>query len=179
MKRVAICFMLINMAFGVATGQEPKEPIIERVVMVPPEIILPVIAYQADSPLQIEEIKLFQFVSGGGGSQSYKVRNKGTKPIRSYTIGTWNSVGTGWAVERPMKENLLPGQVATLIGNEVEVVDLTDALRNQLNLRGVMQASVVFMVVRVEYADGSEYNGEPLYKALKTHLDTVSLVIER
>lgn len=175
MKRVAICFMLINMALvGVASGQGTKESVIQRVVLVPPDIVLPVIAYQADSPLQIEDIKLFQFVSGEGSSQSYKVRNKGTKPIRSYTIGAWNSVGTGWEIERPVKDNLLPGQVATLVGNEVEIVELTEALRNQLNLRGVMQASVVFMVVRVEYTDGSVYNSAPLYKALKTHLDRVS-----
>lgn len=176
MKRVAICFMLINMTLvGVASGQGTKERLIERVVIVPPDIVLPVIANQPDCPLQIEDIKLFGYISGGGGGPSYKVRNKGTKPIRSYTIGAWNSAGTGWEVELPVNGGLFPGQVSSPGGGgEVEVVELTESLRNQLNLRGEMQAIVVFMVVRVEYTDGSVYNSEPVYKALKTHLDKIS-----
>lgn len=152
---------------GVPSGQGTQEPSIQRVVIVPPDIVLPLIAYQPDSPLQIEDIKIFQFVSGGGGSQSYRVRNTGKKPIRSYTIGTWNSGGTGWDVELPFKENLLPGQVGTLTGNEVQVVELTEDLRNQLKLRGEMKVIMVFMIVRVEYADGSIYNSESLYKSFK------------
>lgn len=175
MKRLAISFVLINMALvGVAFGQNSKEQVVRRVVIVPPNIILPVIAYQPDCPLQIEDIKLFGFVSGGGSSQSYIVRHKGTKPIRSYTIGTWNTAGTGWDIEKRVDGSFLPGQVSTLDGNEVEVVELTEGLRNQLKLRREMQAIVVFMVLSVEYADGSVYNSEPLYKALKTHLDKIS-----
>lgn len=175
MKRVAVCFVLINLALvGGAFGQRTQEREIQRVVIVPPDIGLPVIAYQPDSPLQIEDVKLFQYVTGGGGTQSYKVRHKGTKPIRSYTIGAWNTAGTGWEVERRGDGDLLPGQVATPTGYEVEVVELTDSIRNKLNLRGEMQAIWVFMVTRVEYADGSVYDSEPAYKALKTHLEKIA-----
>ena len=175
MKRLAICSVLISLALvGVAFGQGTKQLEIQRVVIVPASIGLPVIVDQPDCPLQIEEPRLFKSISGGGGGESYKVRHKGTKPIRSYTIATWNTAGTGWEVEKLVKGNLVPGQVATLVGNEVEFVDLTEGLRDQLELNGEMQAIVMFMVLRVEYVDGSIYDGKPLYEALKRHLDKIS-----
>lgn len=174
MKRILLCSILTNLALvGVAFGQGPKGQVVQRVVIVPPDIALPVIAHQPDCPLQIEDIKLFAFVSGGGG-QSYTVRHKGTKPIRSYTIGSWNTAGTGWDIERRVNGDLLPGQVAPREGTEVEIVEVTEGLRKQLNLNGDMRAIVVLMVVRIEYADGSTYDNKPLYAALKKHLDKVS-----
>lgn len=175
MKRVIISAFAIGILLtGLVSGQENKNPT-KTAVVVPPEIISPVVAYQPDCPLRIEDIKLLQFVKGGGSSQSLRVRNTGKKAIKSYTIGTWNSVGTGWDVERPIVENLLPGETAIPPGSEVEVVPLTKELRDQLGLNGEMQAIVVFVVIRVEFADGSFYDGEPLYKALKAHLNKLSL----
>ncbi|HET6893206.1 MAG TPA: hypothetical protein VFH31_19055 [Pyrinomonadaceae bacterium] len=176
MKRIAICWMFISITLvGVAFGQNSQGKGKRRVVIVPPHIILPVVASQPDSPLQIEDLKVFMAVSGGNISYSYKVRNRGATPIRSYTIGASNTAGTGWEVgPRPLEENLLPGQVATLAGNEVEVIELTEDLRNQLELRGEMQAIMVLMVVGVEYWDGSAYKSEPLYKALQAHLEKIS-----
>lgn len=175
MKRVTIAAFIIGILLaGVASGQEKKNAT-NTAFAVPPEIIAPVVAYQPDCPLRIEDVKLLQSVEGSGNSQSLKVRNTGTKPIRSYTIGTWNSVGTGNEVERPLPSNLLPGDVSIPDGNEVEVVPLTKELRDQLSLHGDMQALVVFVVVRVQFADGSVYDGAPLYKALKAHLNKLSL----
>jgi hypothetical protein len=155
MKQFTFAILTISIfLIGVASGQEKKDPT-KMVVVIPQQIAAPLVAYQPDCPLRIEDIKLFKFVKGGGGFQSFNVRNTGTKAIRSYTIGTWNSVGTGWQVERPVPNNLLPGDVSIPDGDEV--------------------AMVVFVVVRVEFADGSTYDGEPLYKALKGHLDKVSL----
>jgi len=175
MRRVAICFGLIYMALaGVAFGQTTQEQERNRVVIIPPDVALPVIAYQPGCPLQIEQVKLLSYLSGGGG-QSYRVRNRGKKPIRSYTIGGWNTVGTGFEVQQPVKNTILPGQIYVREGRgEVEVVELTESLREQLDLRGEMKTVYVFMVVRVEYADGSVYNDEPVYKALKTHLDSIA-----
>lgn len=175
MKRIIVGFGLICIAWaGIAFGLSAQEQVTERVVIMPPDFALPVIAYQPDCPLKIEEVKLFSYLSGGGGS-STTVRNKGTKPIRSYTIGAWNTVGTGGWFEQPVKGTLLPGQVdVPSSGEEVEVVELTESLREQLKLSGGMKAVVVFMVVRVEYADGSVYNDEPIHEALKTHLDSIA-----
>ena len=175
MKLITIFLMLSSMGLvGATSGQhKAQESSLPLVVLVPSDIGLPVIVYQPDCPLQIEDVQLFRYIDGGGG-ESYKVRNKSNKPIRSYTIGTWNTVGTGGEVERRLEQNLLPNQVATLVGNEVKVVELTETLRNQLNLRGEMRAIVVFMVLRAEYTDGSIYNNVPVYEALKTHLDKIS-----
>ena len=175
MKQFTFAVLTISIfLIGVASGQEKKDPT-KTVVVIPQQIAAPLVAYQTDCPLRIEDIKLFQFVKGGGGFQSFNVRNTGIKAIRSYTIGTWNSVGTGWQVERTVPNNLLPGDVSAPDGDKVEVVALTKELRHQLNLDGDMQAMVVFMVLRVEFADGSTYDGEPVYKALKAHLDKASL----
>ena len=174
MKQVAVSMIFVIALAGAGAGQEKKESR-KRVVVVPPQIASPVIAYQPDCPLRIEDIKLFQFVSGGGGTQSVQVRNIGNKPIRSYTIGTWNSVGTGWEVERKLRDNLLPGDVSGPQENEVEVQPLTEDLRRQLNLNGEAQAIVVFVIIRVEFVDGSVYDNEPLYKTLKAHFDKLSV----
>jgi hypothetical protein len=158
-------------AFGQDTSRQEKK----RVVIIPPEVTLPAIAYQPDCPLQIEDITVFINLSRGGVAAGYKVRNKGAKPIRSYTIGVWNTVGTGWELGGRPKGNILPGQVyAPDEEVEVEVVGLTESLRKQLDLREGMNAVLVFMIARVEYADGSTYTSEPSYKALKAHLDDIA-----
>jgi hypothetical protein len=166
-----ICLAL----FGVAFGQSPQGHATRRAVVIPPDVALPVVASQPDSPLQIEDVRLFKYVNGGSVAQTFKVRNSGTKAIRSYTVGAWNSVGTGWEIEQPVSGGGLPGQTSSPEdGGEAEVVELTEKLRNELDLRGGMKTVVVFMVVRVEYTDGSTYNNQSVYEALKTHLDKIA-----
>lgn len=176
MKRVVICFVLIHLVLvGRAFGQSAEGQVDRRVVIVPASVVLPVVASQPDCPLQIEDVKFFKYLSGGGNAETYRVRNKGTKSIRSYTIGAWNTVGTGWENEHVIDGTLLPNQVFVPTGGyEVEVVELTESLRNQLKLRGEMQVIVVFIIARIEYADGSIWSNEATYKALKAHLDKIS-----
>ena len=174
MKRAIAVLALSLLLTGVTSGQE-KNDSPKPVVIIPMEIISPVVANQPDCLVRIEDIKLLQFVKQGGCSQFFKVRNTSTKAIRSYTIGAWNSAGTGWEVERSFPANLFPGDVAIPETNEVEVVPLTKELRRQLNLEGDMRALVVLVVVRVEFADGSAYDGESFYKALKAYLNKMSL----
>lgn len=174
MKRFTIAILTVGIfLIGVASGQEKNNPS-KQVIDIPAQVISPLVAYQPDCPLRIEDIKLFQFVTGGGGSQTFKVRNTGTKPVRSYTVGTWNSAGTGWQIEKTVSGGLLPGDVSVPDGDKIEVVALSKELKQQLKLDGDMQAVVVFVVLRVEFADGSTYDGEPLYRALKAHLDKIS-----
>ena len=47
-------------------------------------------------------------------------------------------------------------------GREIEFVPLTDELRERFKLKGPMKAVGVFMVVRVEFIDGSVYSNEQL-----------------
>lgn len=174
MKRFTIAVLTAGIfLIGTASAQEKKDPS-KHVVVIPTQVISPLVAYQPDCPLRIEDIKLFQFATGGGGSQSFKIRNAGTKPVRSYTVGTWNSAGTGWQIEKTVPGGLLPGDVSVPDGDKIEVVGLSKELKQQLNLDGDMQAVVVFVVLRVEFADGSTYDGEPLYRALKAHLNKIS-----
>lgn len=168
---LVVCLALCEVAFG----QSPQGRSPRRVVVIPPEVALPVVASQPDSPLQLEDVKLFKEVTGGGVAWSYKVRNKGTKPIRSYTVGAWTSLGTGSEIEQPLKGPLLSGQAASSEGGgEPEVVELTERLRDELRLRGGMKTITVFVIVRVEYTDGSTYDNGSMYEALKTHLDQLA-----
>ena len=176
MKRKAMYAGFICLAlFAAAFGQSQQGRATRRVVVIPPDVALPLVASQPDSPLQIEDVKLFKYVNESGGAQTFKVRNNGTKAIRSYTVGAWNSVGTGWEIEQPVSGCLLPGQTSSPDGGgEAEVVELTEKLRNELDLRGGMKTVMVFMVVRVEYTDGSTYNNRSVYEALKTYLDKIA-----
>jgi len=50
---------------------------------------------------------------------------------------------------------------------------MTDDLRERLKFRGPMKAVSVFMVVRLEFADGSVYSDEPTLKALQEYFEQV------
>jgi hypothetical protein len=70
---------------------------------------------------------------------------------------------------------LLPGQTYSQFegSHKPEIVPLTDELRDKLNLRGPMQAVVVLMITRVEFADGAVYDAKPTYEALQTHFEKI------
>jgi hypothetical protein len=139
-----------------------------KYAVVPPEEVLMVIAYQPESGLQFEEVKYLAGVDGGN-SPSFLVRNKGTKPIRSFTVGgPW---GTETWSEEFTKKLFMPGERTVPDGDDAEIVPLSKELREKLKLNGSMKAIGVLMVVRVEYADGSVYSAEPAYEALQKFSD--------
>lgn len=55
--------------------------------------------------------------------------------------------------------------------DNAEIVPLTDELRDKLKLKGPMRALVVFMIVHIEYADGTVYSAESTYKAFLKYGD--------
>ena len=69
-----------------------------------------------------------------------------------------------------------PGGKAPLAvgGREIEFVPLTDDLRERFKLKGSMKAVGVFMVVRVEFTDGSVYSNEPAFTALQEYFEKMS-----
>jgi len=149
---------------------------------VPREIGLPVVASQPDCPLQLENVITLKYVNGGTWD-SYQLRNRGTKPIRAYTIA-WLSTGgpesiSAWP-RRITDELFLPGQVHPRPGedSQIEIVPLNRLLRERAKLPKQMQAVNVLMVVRVEYADGSIYSDEPTYKALQAYFKNIALLLE-
>jgi len=134
--------------------------------MLPAEQALLAVAYQPDSPLEFENPKLLQQIGGHWG-QSFNVRNRGTKPIRAFDIGTSAGSGWGWKANDP-SAFIVPGQrPGREEADDDEIIPLTEQLRDQLKLRGPMKGVVILMVVRVEYADGSVYDAGQAFEAMQ------------
>lgn len=172
-----LCFVSVCAA-SMIKGQEAKRPEKPQAVVVPREMILPVVVFQPDCPLQFEKVAILKYFGGGTGDV-YQLRNRGAKPIRSYTVATSYSNHTGAEVRA--RDLLMPGQTAPQPGEgtEVEILPLTDSLREQLKLSEPMKVIAVFMVVRVEFADGSTYDDEPVYKSLRAYFEDLYGKMER
>jgi len=141
----------------------------------PRESIVRVVALQPDCPLEFVRALLLHGVEGGG-FQIYQVRNRGTKPIRSYKIATVTSVGTSasWGDGKlPLQQLLFPGDLrAQRIEDwNINIVPLTDKMKVDFDVKGPLKGIVVFMVVRVELADGTTYTAEAEYEALQAFFE--------
>jgi hypothetical protein len=160
---------------GTSRGQQqPKR----KAVLVPADHVLTTIANQPDCPLKFDKVAMIVYVDAeGGGSDVYELRNHGSKAIRGYTVAVWTSIGTGNIVEQKRVGTgpVLPGEIAPqpVRGREVEIVPITDALRDKLKLGGPMTAVSVFMILRVEFEDGSIYSDEPAFTALQQYFETI------
>lgn len=169
---IIVCFLLAFYAGAIQGQKTPNEDRLKFVV-VPSEQILVTIAEQPGCPLKFEEVKYLAALDGGG-TPSFEIRNRGTKPIRNFTVG-----GTDWTMswsEQFTKKLLMPGETAE--GNDdVEIVNLSDQLREKLNLSGPMKSVLVLMVIKVEFADGSAYNAESTYKALQKYTEKLDNLI--
>lgn len=162
-------------AFAASRGGAQEK---QRHVVLPREVALPSAASQPDCPMQFEKIQ-FLWSLDGRERVSLTLRNRGTKPVSGVTFGYAASHGGGWVLSWPTRmtgEVVLPGQAVPLSENEsrIEVIPMTDELRDKLKLRGPMQAVAVFMVIRVKFADGTVYDDEPLFKSLQTYFDEVA-----
>lgn len=182
--RYFICVLCLTFicAVGESAGQETAQSDRRHAVVIPPEIIMPVVASQPDCPLQFENVKLLKYLDGSGG-EMYQLRNRSLKPIRSYKIAMWISVGTGDETSWPREltsELLMPDQTTPRAseGREIKIVRLTDELRDKLKLRGSMQGIIVFMVVSVEFADGTTYNDEITSKALEAYTERIGASLD-
>lgn len=173
-KIIILCFVCACSATA-TYSQELRRQDRSKFVVVPPEQVLLTIAAQPGCPLQFEEVKYLAGVDGGG-SPSFLVRNKSVKPIRSFTVG-----GTDWTISWPnefTKRLLMPGERAAA-DDDVEIVNLSNELRDKLNLRGAMRSILVLMVVKVEFADGSNFSNESTYQALQEYSEKLSELSSR
>ncbi|HEX8072940.1 MAG TPA: hypothetical protein VF546_23545 [Pyrinomonadaceae bacterium] len=145
----------------------------KKYVLVPAEQTLAVIAVQPGCPVQFEDVKTIRYLDGGG-TTVFRLRNRSTKAIRSVRFAWLGVEGTyalsAWprAFGSPL---LMPGQLepGDDIDEQEEAVPLTDKLAEQLGLRGPMKGITILMVVKVEFADGSTYNAEPSFQALRAY----------
>lgn len=136
------------------------------------ETIHPVIAYQSDCPIEFTKVRVVGCL-GGGNWYMYQIRNRSMKPIIAYTINTITSAGTGNEasfIADTKREQLMPGEIRPTSMEKswrVTIVPNPDKLKPKSNANNIMKGIVIYMIRRVEFADGSIYNGEQEYKFLK------------
>jgi hypothetical protein len=178
-----LCLVLVCGAI-VSKGQETKEsPAKQRAVVVPRDIVLVSIASQPDSPLQIESPVFLAYLRGGGG-EVFRLRNRGNKPIRKYTVAVISANDTGWQSDWPTSAStsvLMPGDFypSNVETERFEIVPLTESLRKQLHLDGRMFGMSVVMIVRVEFSDGTSYDDATTFKALQAYFKDLALKVDR
>jgi len=159
---------------GSAQNTDPKER--HQYVIAPRDFALPVIVAQPDSPLDFVETQTLINIDTRVFTPSFRLRNHGTKPIRSFTVATAGNSEWNWTAKNS-GDYFLAGQIKTLEeDNRDEVVPLTDALRDRLKLSGSMKGFMVLLVVSVEYADGSVFH-ETGYEALNDYIPIISAAL--
>jgi hypothetical protein len=152
----------------------------EQCFIAPSEDVLVVIAHQPDCPIEFLSAYCVGFLSGGG-REIYTIRNRATKPIKGYTIAIVDSDGTedkhSIMINRPVAY-FRPGAIlpSSRADQNLDIVPLTDQLREKFKVKGEMSVVKIFMIVRVEFADGSVYSAEPAYKSLKKFFDKNSII---
>jgi hypothetical protein len=165
----SVCLLAVN------TGGQQQEKL--RYVAVPPERMLLTVAAQPDSPLLVENAKLLIGVGPYPAGVSCQLRNRGTKPIRSFRIVLWSSTSAGGGLsprERSGGRLLMPGEVMPCDeGDPDEIIPLTEQLRDKLKLRGPMKTVEVLMVESVRFADGTTYSDEATSEALVTFFENL------
>ncbi len=165
---IKILWLFCFCAMGVL-AQETEQVRIRKFVEVPREVILQVVAVQPNCPVKFEDIHFLASLEGGG-SNSYRLRNIGTKPIRSVKVASSNGVGNGYANYGNvlmMPGELMPEPTPVCPGCvKDEIVPLTDELREKLKLKGPMGNVIILIVVEVEFMDGTKYTDERTYNAM-------------
>ncbi len=147
-------------------GQEKRQCFI-----VPNDISLAVVAYQPNSPIEFIKTPIVCFLDGGSIG-IYQLQNRSSKPIRSYTVATITSVGTGYETNFQVtkKENyFMPGKRRPEAMEDwgYDFVSLTEELRSKYHINGNLKDITIFFVIRVEFADGDVFNAKSEYESLK------------
>lgn len=168
MREIFVCMAILLCGFT-SNAQEPKQRT-QEFVPVPREIVMPLVAVQPDCPLQFERVEGLMNVNGGGAS-IYRLLNRGSKPITSFTISYLFPNGNGGS--RGWNRFLSPGEYweDTIEGQTQRLRPLNDALRDKLDLRGPMKGFIICFVESVEFADGSSFKDETTHKALRIYLE--------
>jgi len=167
--------LLLVISFsGAVYGQDALNAQKPQAFIMPSELILPVIASQPGCPLRFENVRSISFIDRSGTAETFNLRNVGNKPIRDFKVAAYTSYGGMWSKSRPKNELqrvVLPSETASVGGEEnVEIIPLNDELRTKFKLTDrPMGGVVVFMVVRVEFDDGTVFSDEKASKALEAY----------
>jgi hypothetical protein len=165
--------LLLVFFFVTATNLAQQAPSKAKAVVIPSGIYMPTVA-QPDCPLKIEKAFVGKMLDGTE-QMFFQARNTGSKPIVSFQIDMVGSNGGGQSAFFPYKRgqaSVLPGAVAPpgLKEDSVEFVPLTEDLKQKLRLTGKMRVIALFMVLKVEFQDGTTYDAMPLLNSLEEHL---------
>jgi len=159
--------LVVCAAANHASGQDrainPNE--LHQFVVMPRDLGLPLLVAQPEAPLEFVETRLLVNVGSGNWVPSFRIRNRGTKPIVAFTVAS--AYGDEWGWKAQGSDNyLMPGRITSLEeDSRDEIVPLTETLQDRLKLRGSMKGIIALLVVRVQYVDGSEFR-ESGYDAL-------------
>jgi hypothetical protein len=177
-RRIALWCLVCFWVGGSVWAQQGSDEL--KFIIAPKDTYLLTIASQPDCPIQIENAKLLLAIGVGNWGASYRLRNAGTKALRvhSITLSMWTAQGVGstWqVVTQDTDKAVLPGEVITIREDdcEIEIVPLTDEIRDKMKLRGPLHAVVVLMVEQVKFADGSVYSDERTAKALQSYFQKI------
>jgi hypothetical protein len=168
-KSILMCIVCLC-AFSAARGQQSDPEEGHRFAIVPSDQGLLVVVNQPESPLEFVNPKLLASMRGTW-RPDFRLRNRGTKPIRAYTVAAIANAEWGWTA-RDSDHYIMPGQVAPPLGKgeEGKIVPLTEELRDKLKLRGPMKGIMALTVVRVEYADGTVFEDKG-YEAQREYFE--------
>ncbi len=182
-KRIGLVFLLLLAISTLGKAQKSyQEQEKLRVFVEPRESVLPLIAYQPNCPLEFQNVSFLSHV-GGGGAPNYEIRNVSGKPITEFKVavsafGTEGSRFT-FKAENP-SEWIMPGdkwprssKMQKKEHSRLEIVPLTDELRQKGKVGPPMKGVLVFMVIRVVFADGSEYSDEIAYRELQKLFENI------
>ena len=92
---------------------------------------------------------------------------------------TASGVGSTWQeFTQDAEREVLPGELVTTREDDpkIEIVPLTDEIRDKMKLRGPLHGVVVLMVEQVRFSDGSGYTDERTSKALQSYFARIDLV---
>lgn len=184
-RRIVLLCLLYCWVGGSVWAQQISA---ERKAVTPPnDTYLMTVASQPDCPIQIEKARiLFGIGRGSNWGASYRMRNAVTKPlsIQSITLSMWSAPGVGatWQeLPQDAEKAILPGELITLRESNptIEIVPLTDEIRDKMKLRGPLHAVVVLMVEQVKFSDGSVYSDERTSKALQDYFQNIDIVVQK
>jgi hypothetical protein len=171
-RLIGTCLLLLTLVGSGILAQKPKRK--TKAVVIPNEIYFPAIVAQPDCPLKIEKAFVGKTLDGTE-EMFFQARNTGSKPIVFFQIDMIGSNGGGQSSIFPYdrtQTSVPPRAVAPpgLKEDSVEFVPLTEDLKQKLRLTGKMRVIAFFMVLKVQFQDGSTYDATPLLDSLEQHL---------
>lgn len=135
--------------------------------LLPKTYVLPVVVVQNDCPIIIE--RFFPVADSQGKIHTeYRVRNTGTKAVKSYRIARWYSDNTGFLQYGAMPSGAKVLQPNSLI--DTSVTKNFQAIDSKARNYRTMEKIAFAMIVDIEFADGSVFDAVADFEALTTHL---------